>query len=151
MRVDERLKELGIEVPQAAKPVAAYVPAAKVGKWVYISGQMPFRQGKLQVTGKAGSDVSLEVAYEEAKQCAINILAAIKTVAELDDVERVVKVTGFVASAAGFNDQPKVVNGASELFGKVFGDAGLHARAAIGVAELPMNTCVEVEAIVLLK
>ncbi|MEX0975087.1 MAG: RidA family protein [Bacillota bacterium] len=152
MKVEERLKELGIELPAVAKPVAAYVPAVKAEKWVYISGQLPFRQGKLEKTGKAGKDATLEEAYAEAKQCAVNCIAALLSVAgDLDNVERIVKVTGFVASAAGFNDQPKVVNGASELLGQVFGDAGKHARAAVGVAELPLNAVVEVELVALLK
>jgi enamine deaminase RidA (YjgF/YER057c/UK114 family) len=152
VRVEERLKELGIELPQVVKPLASYVPAVKAGQWVYISGQVPMRQGKLAVRGKVGSDVTLETAYEEAKQCAINCIAALKSVAgDLDNVAQIAKVTGFVASAEGFNDQPKVVNGASDLFGKVFGEQGAHARAAVGVAELPMNCCVEVELIALLK
>ncbi|MGE5580335.1 MAG: RidA family protein [Bacillota bacterium] len=152
MTVAETLKNLGIELPAVAKPVAAYVPAVVAGKWVYISGQLPFRQGKLEKTGKVGSDVTLEDAYVEAKQCAINCMAALQSVVgDLDNVLRIVKVTGFVASAPGFNDQPKVVNGASELLGQVFGEAGKHARAAVGVAELPLNACVEVELIALLK
>lgn len=152
MKVEEKLKELGIELPPVAKPVAAYIPAVQAGKWVYISGQLPFRQGKLEKTGKAGKEVTLEEAYAEARQCAINCIAALRSVAgDLDNVERIVKVAGFVASAPGFNDQPKVVNGASELLGQVFGDAGKHARAAVGVAELPLNASVEVELIALLK
>lgn len=152
MNPEGRLKELGIELPAVAKPVAAYVPAVVAGKWVYISGQLPFRQGKLEKTGKAGKDLTLEEAYAEARQSAINCMAALKSVAgDLTNVERIVKVTGFVASAPGFNDQPKVINGASELLSQVFGDAGKHARAAVGVAELPMNTVVEVELIALLK
>ncbi len=152
MKVEEKLKELGIELPAVAKPVAAYVPAVQAGKWVYISGQLPFRQGKLEKTGKAGKEATLEEAYAEAKQCAVNCIAALKSVAgDLDSVEKIVKVTGFVASAPGFNDQPKVVNGASELLGQAFGEAGRHARAAVGVAELPMNAVVEVELVALLK
>jgi len=152
LKVEEKLQELGIELPAVPSPVAAYVPAVKAGKWVYISGQLPFRQGKLAKTGKAGKEVTLEEAYAEARQCAINCLAALKSVAgDLDSVERIVKLTGFVASAEGFNDQPKVVNGASELIVQVFGDAGKHARAAVGVAELPMNAVVEVELIAHLK
>ncbi len=146
MKVEERLKQVGIDIPEVVKPVAAYVPALRVGNWVYVSGQMPARQGKITRTGKVGSDVTTEEAYEEAKQCAVNCIAAIKSVVgeELDKV-RIVKVTGFVASAARYNDQPKVVNGASELFAQAFGDAGHHARAAVGVAELPLNVCCEVE------
>ncbi len=152
MKVEARLKELGIEIPEVAKPVAAYVPAVLAGKWVYISGQLPFKQGKLERTGKVGREVTLEEAQADAATCAVNCIAALRSVAgDLDNVERIVKVTGFVASAPGFNDQPKVVNGASELLGKAFGEAGLHARAAVGVAELPLNACVEVELIALLK
>lgn len=152
MKIEETLKSLGIELPAVARPLAAYVPAVVAGKWVYISGQLPFRQGKLEKTGKAGKELTLEEAYAEARQCAINCVAALKSVAgDLDNVERIVKVTGFVASAPGFNDQPKVVNGASEVIGQIFGEAGKHARAAVGVAELPMNTPVEVELIALLK
>ncbi|MGI6631594.1 MAG: RidA family protein [Bacillota bacterium] len=152
MKFEQKLNELGIQLPEVAKPVAAYVPAVVADKWVYISGQLPFRQGKLEKTGKVGKDVTLEEAYQEAKQCAVNCLAALKSVAgDLDNVEKIVKVGGFVASAPGFNDQPKVVNGASELFGQVFGEVGAHARAAVGVAELPMNACVEVELVALLK
>lgn len=152
MKVEARLKELGIEIPPVAKPVAAYVPAVVAEKWVYISGQLPFRQGKLEKTGKVGREVTLEEAQEESRQCAINCIAALKSVAgDLDNVERIVKVTGFVASAPGFNDQPKVINGASELLGQVFGEKGEHARAAVGVAELPLNASVEVELIALLK
>lgn len=152
MSYEDRLHELGIQLPEVAKPVAAYVPAVKVDKWVYISGQLPFRQGKLERTGKVGSEVSLEEAYGEARQCAINCLAALKSVCgSLDNVERIVKVTGYVASAPGFNDQPKVINGASELLVQVFGEAGRHARAAVGVLELPMNACCEVELVAILK
>ncbi len=151
MKVEENLKQLGIEISEVAKPVAAYVPAVRAGEWVYISGQLPFRQGKLAKFGKVGSDVSAEEAYQEAKQCGVNCIAALKSVVGDLDKVRIVKVTGFVASAAGFNDQPKVVNGASELFAKAFGDAGLHARAAVGVAELPLNACCEVELIALVQ
>lgn len=152
MKVEEKLKELGIQLPEVAKPVAAYVPAVVAGKWVYISGQLPFRQGKLEKIGKAGKDATLDEAYAEARQCAVNCIAALKSAAgDLDNVERIVKVTGFVASASGFNDQPKVINGASELFTEVFGEAGKHARVAVGIAELPMNAVVEVEMVALLK
>jgi len=152
VKVEEKLKELGIELPPVAKPVAAYVPAVKAGNWVYVSGQIPFRDGKLRKTGKVGRDVTIEEAYEEAKQCAVNCLAALKSVAcDLDNVERIVKVTGYVASADGFTDQPKIVNGASELLVQVFGDAGKHARAAVGVAELPLDAPCEVELIALIK
>lgn len=152
MKIEEKLAELGLTLPQVPAPVAAYVPAVKAGNWVFVSGQTPMKDGQLKVKGKLGKDVSLEDAYEEAKQCALNIMAAVKSVAgSLDNVEQIVKLSGFVASTPDFTDAPKVVNGASELFGKVFGDRGKHARAAVGVASLPLDCCVEIEAIVLLK
>ncbi len=152
MKIEDRLTELGLSLPEVPAPVAAYVPAVRAGNWVYVSGQTPFRDGKLRVKGKVGKDVTLEDAYEEAKQCALNIMAAVKSVAgSLDNVERIVKLVGFVASTPDFTDAPKVVNGASELFVQVFGDKGKHARSAVGVASLPLDCCVEVEAVVLLK
>ncbi len=152
MKIEERLTELGLSLPEVPAPVAAYVPAVRAGNWVYVSGQTPFRDGKLRVKGKVGSDVTLEDAYQEAKQCALNIMAAVKSVAgSLDNVERIVKLVGFVASTPDFTDAPKVVNGASELFVQVFGDKGKHARSAVGVASLPLDCCVEVEAVVLVK
>ncbi|HON86941.1 MAG: RidA family protein [Firmicutes bacterium] len=152
MKIEDRLAELGLSLPEVPAPVAAYVPAVRAGNWVYVSGQTPFRDGKLRVKGKVGKDVTLEDAYEEAKQCALNIMAAVKSVAgSLDNVERIVKLVGFVASTPDFTDAPKVVNGASELFVQVFGDKGKHARSAVGVASLPLDCCVEVEAVVLLK
>lgn len=150
--VEERLKSLGVVIPSPAKPVAAYVPAVVAGKWVYISGQLPFKDGKLGKTGKVGKDLTTEEAYVEARQSAINCLAALKdAVRDLDKVARIVKVTGFVAVAEGYTDPPKVVNGASEFLGQVFGDEGKHARSAVGVAELPMGAPCEVELIALLK
>ena len=152
MKIEDRLAELGLSLPEVPAPVAAYVPAVRAGNWVYVSGQTPFRDRKLRVKGKVGKDVTLEDAYEEAKQCALNIMAAVKSVAgSLDNVERIVKLVGFVASTPDFTDAPKVVNGASELFVQVFGDKGKHARSAVGVAALPLDCCVEVEAVVLLK
>jgi enamine deaminase RidA (YjgF/YER057c/UK114 family) len=139
---------LGIRLPTAAAPVAAYVPAVRSGSHVYVSGQLPVVDGKLMASGKVGGDVSADDAKELAKRCALNALAAIDSVVGLDRVVRVVKVVGFVASAPGFTGQPGVINGASELFGAVFGDAGRHARSAVGVAELPLNAPVEVEVIV---
>ncbi len=150
--VEEKLKEMGIQVPAAAKPLAAYVPAVKTDGYVYTSGQIPLVDGKLCCTGKVGKDVALEDAYAAAKICAINCLAAIKTVVgSLDEIKQVVKVVGFVNSAPGFSAQPKVVNGASEFLGEVFGDAGRHARSAVGVSELPIDSPVEIELIVKLK
>ena len=142
-----RLAELGYEVPPVVAPVAAYVPAVRTGQHVYVSGQLPFVDGKLLATGKCGDAVSTEEAKKAAERCALNLLGAVHALVGLDSVVRVVKIVGFVASAPGYTDQPEVVNGASELLGKVFGDAGQHARSAVGVAELPRNTPVEVEAI----
>ena len=128
-------------------PVAAYVPAVRTGNYVYVSGQLPMVDGKLPATGKVGEDGHPEQAKELARQCALNALGAVTPLVGLDKVVRVVKIVGFVASAPGFTGQPGVVNGASELLGEVFGEAGEHARSAVGVAALPLNTPVEVEAI----
>jgi enamine deaminase RidA (YjgF/YER057c/UK114 family) len=143
-----RLAELGLELPPLTPPLAAYVPAVQSGQHVYVSGQVPMVDGELLETGKVGADVTPERAKELAARCALNALAAIDSLVGLDRVARVVKVVGFVASAAGFTGQPGVINGASELFGEVFGDAGRHARSAVGVAELPLGAPVEVEVIV---
>lgn len=143
-----RLAELGLTLPEVAAPVAAYVPAVQSGKHVYVSGQVPVREGKLLATGKVGAEVSAEQAKELAQQCALNIMAAIDALVGLENVVKVVKLTGFVASAPGFTGQSTVINGASELFGAVFGEAGRHARSAVGVAELPLGVPVEVDAIV---
>lgn len=142
-----RLAELGYEVPPVVAALAAYVPAVKTGQHVYVSGQLPFVDGKLLATGKCGDTVSTEDAKQLAERCALNLLGAVNALVGLDAVVRVVKIVGFVASAPGYTDQPEVVNGASELLGKVFGEAGQHARSAVGVAELPRNAPVEVEAI----
>jgi enamine deaminase RidA (YjgF/YER057c/UK114 family) len=142
-----RLAELGYEVPPAVAPVAAYVPAVRTGQHVYVSGQLPFVDGQLLATGKCGDTVSTEDAKKLAERCALNLLGAVNALVGLDSVVKVVKIVGFVASAPGYTDQPEVVNGASELLGKVFGEAGQHARSAVGVAELPRNAPVEVEAI----
>ncbi|MFE2750436.1 RidA family protein [Actinosynnema sp. NPDC059335] len=143
-----RLAELGVELPEVAAPVAAYVPAVRTGNLVFTSGQLPFVRGALAATGKVGGDVSPEEAKGHARTCALNALAAVDALVGLDSVARVVKVVGFVASADGFTGHPAVVNGASELLGEVFGEAGRHARAAVGVAELPLGAPVEVELIV---
>jgi enamine deaminase RidA (YjgF/YER057c/UK114 family) len=143
-----KLAELGLTLPPVVPPVAAYVPAVRTGNHVYVSGQLPMVDGKLPATGKVGDDVSPETAKELAATCALNALAAINSVVPLADVVRVVKVGGFVAAAPGFTAIPAVVNGASELFGAVFGDAGQHARSAVGVAELPAGTPVEVDVVV---
>jgi enamine deaminase RidA (YjgF/YER057c/UK114 family) len=131
---DERLAELGLTVPEVPKPVAAYVPAVRNGNHVFTSGQLPMRSGELMMTGKVGGDVTAEQAYECAQQCALNALAAVKSVVgDLSAVKQVVKVVVFVASTPDFTGQPGVANGVSELLGKVFGDAGVHARSAVGV------------------
>ena len=150
--VEDRLAELGLAVPEVVPPVAAYAPAVLDGSRVYVSGQVPMVDGVLPETGRVGEGEGLvkpERATELAAFCALNALAAVKSVVgDLDRVERIVKVVGFVASDPSFTGQPGVVNGASELFGKVFGDAGVHARSAVGVVALPLDAPVEVEVIV---
>jgi enamine deaminase RidA (YjgF/YER057c/UK114 family) len=150
--VVEKLSALGLTLPTAAAPVAAYVPAVKSGNLIFTAGQLPVVDGKLVKEGKVGSDVTAEAAKELAQICALNALAAISLVADLEQVERVIRVGGFVNCAPGFIAIPGVVNGASELLIKIFGDVnGKHARTAVGVAELPLNAPVEVELIVQLK
>jgi len=146
--VTSRLAELGIELPAVVAPLAAYVPAVRTGNLVYTSGQLPMVEGALPQAGKVGAAVSPEEAKALARTCALNALAAVHSLVGIDSVARVVKVVGFVASAPGFNGQPGVINGASELFGEVFGDAGAHARSAVGVSELPLDSPVEVEIVV---
>ena len=143
-----RLAELGLDLPSVVPPVAAYVPAVRTGSLVYTSGQLPMVDGAMAHTGLVGGPVTPEQAKEQARACALNALAAVHALVGLDNVTRVVKVVGFVASAPGFTGQPGVVNGASELLGEVFGDAGAHARSAVGVAALPLDAPVEVELIV---
>lgn len=142
------LSELGIELPPVVAPLAAYVPAVQTGNLVYTSGQLPITDGQLLSSGKVGADVTAEDAKQLARVCALNALAAVHALVGIDAVVKVIKVVGFVASAPGFDGQPGVINGASELFGEVFGDAGAHARSAVGVAELPRNAPVEVEIVV---
>lgn len=152
MSFEAKVKELGLEIPEAPKPVAAYVPGVMIDGYIYTSGQIPFVNGDLKFTGKVGAEVSEDQAYEAAKVCAINCLGVVKSlVGSLDKIEKIVKVTGFVNSAAGFTAQPKVVNGASELLGEIFGEVGQHSRSAVGVSELPANAAVEVEMIVKVK
>lgn len=147
-----RLAELGMVLPAVPAPLAAYVPAIVVDGWIYTAGQLPLRDGSLVAEGVVGGDVTVAEATECAEQCAVNALAAIASVSGgLDNVAQIVKVTGFVASAPGFTGQPQVVNGASELLGRVMGDAGRHARSAVGVTALPMNAPVEVEFIARLR
>lgn len=146
--LEDHLKDLGYELPAVPRPAGSYVPAARAGALLFTAGQLPLREGRLTYTGKVGGDVSTEEAKEAARLCAINALAAVKAEAGLENVRRIIKVTGYVASAAGFNDQPGVMNGASELLGEIFGERGLHARSAVGVAELPLDAPVEVELVV---
>ena len=145
---EARLAELGLTLPEVVRPLAAYVPAVRTGSYVYVSGQLPMVNGELPATGKVGAEVDVAQAKALARVCALNALAAAAAAAGgLDAITRIVKVTGFVASAPDFTDQPLVVNGASELLVEVFGDAGRHARSAVGVAALPRDTPVEVELI----
>jgi enamine deaminase RidA (YjgF/YER057c/UK114 family) len=144
----ERLRELGLTLPTVAAPAGAYIPARRAGPLVFTAGQLPFVDGVLAATGKVGTEVTPEQGYDLARTCALNALAAVDGLVGLDAVVGVVKVVGFVASAPGFTGQPGVVNGASELLGAVFGEAGRHARSAVGVAELPLGAPVEVELVV---
>lgn len=146
--VSDRLGELGIQLPDVVAPLAAYVPAVRTGNLVYTAGQLPIVEGELLQTGKVGGDVSSEDGKALARVCGLNALAAVHALVGIDSVVRVVKVVGFVASAPGFGGQPGVINGASELFGEIFGEAGAHARSAVGVSELPRDAPVEVEIIV---
>jgi enamine deaminase RidA (YjgF/YER057c/UK114 family) len=150
--VSEKLASLGLTLPTAAAPVAAYVPAVKTGNLVFTAGQLPVVDGKLVLTGKVGSDVTPEDAKKMAEICALNALAAISLVADIDQIEKIVRVGGFVNGIPGFVSIPAVINGASELLIKLFGDVnGKHARTAVGVADLPLNAPVEVEMVVQLK
>ncbi|WP_308016484.1 RidA family protein [Jidongwangia harbinensis] len=142
-----RLAEMGLTLPQVVPPLAAYVPAVQSGSYVYVSGQLPLVDGKLPYTGKVGAEVSPEQAVESARICGLNALAAIDALVGLGQLVKIVKVTGFVASAPGFTGQPAVINGASDLFGEVLGELGRHARSAVGVSELPLGAPVEVEVI----
>ncbi|MGI9588724.1 MAG: RidA family protein [Dietzia maris] len=143
-----KLDQLGLELPTVVPPVANYVPAVRTGAFVYTSGQLPMVDGALAATGKVGAEVAAEQAAELARTCALNALAAVDGLVGIDSVVKVVKVVGFVASAPGFSGQPGVLNGASDVLGEIFGDAGVHARSAVGVSELPLNAPVEVELVV---
>ena len=152
MNIKEKLAELGLTLPVAAVPVAAYVPAVKTGNLVFTAGQLPIVDGKVVITGKVGAEVTPEQAKDMAQICALNALAAISLVADIDQIERIIRVGGFVNGVPGFVAIPQVVNGASELLIKLFGEVnGKHARTAIGVAELPLNAPVEIEMVVQLK
>jgi enamine deaminase RidA (YjgF/YER057c/UK114 family) len=152
MSFEKRLAELGITLPEVAAPVAAYVPAVQTGSYIYTSGQLPFVEGKLPATGKVGEGdglISADDAAAYARTCALNALAAVRSVTgSLDAISRIVKVVGFVASDPSFTGQPAVINGASSVLGEIFGDAGVHARSAVGVAVLPLDSPVEVELVV---
>ncbi len=149
MTVEQKLQSMGITIPETPKPVAAYIPALQVNDLIFTSGQIPIVKGELKFKGKLGAEISKEQGYQAAKICALNALSAIKgVVVDLDRIEQVVKVVGFVASAEGFTEQPVVINGASEFLQEVLGEKGLHARSAVGVAELPLGVPVEVELIV---
>lgn len=148
MSPEAKLAELGVTLPEVAAPGGAYVPTVRTGNYVYASGQVPFKDGVLMSTGKVGAEVGLEQAQAAARQCAINLLAALKAeVGDLSRVKRIVKLLVFVASAPDFTDQPKVGNGASDFIVEVFGEAGRHARSAVGLAQLPLGVPVEVELI----
>ena len=145
MSIRERLTELGLQIPVAAKPVAAYVPAARSGNLIFTAGQLPMVDGAMLATGKVGSEVDVDAAKGLAQVCALNCLAAVETLVPIEKITRIVRVVGYVNGASGFTNQPAVVNGASELFLNLWGEAGKHARSAVGVAELPLNAPVEIE------
>lgn len=147
--VEEKLLQMGLELPDPPKPVAAYVPCMRAGNLLFVSGQVPRVNGELKYRGHLGSELTLEDGVQAARHCALNALSAVKKeLGSLDRIRRIVKVTGYVSSAAGFNDQPKVLDGASLLLNQLLGNRGQHARAAVGVNELPLNVAVEVEMIV---
>ncbi len=150
--IEEKIKELGFELPEVAKPVAAYIPALVSGDFVFTAGQIPFVKGELKYKGKVGAELTLEDGQKAAEICALNCLAAVKGVTgDLNKIERIVKLSVFVNSVDGYGDQPKVANGASELIGQIFGEIGKHARSAVGVSGLPLNAAVEIEMIVKVK
>jgi enamine deaminase RidA (YjgF/YER057c/UK114 family) len=150
--IEKRLLELGIELPPAAKPLAAYVPGVKVNDMIYTSGQLPLVNGELKYKGKVGADISEADAKKAAEICVINCLSVLRDLSgDLDKVKRIVKLTVFISSAPGFTNQPEVANGASELLEKIFGEKGKHARSAVGVSELPRNAAVEIELVAAVK
>lgn len=145
----DKLSELGIELPEPTAPIASYVPAVLTGNYVFVSGQIPIRDGKLVCEGRIPDDVSIEEGYEAAKLVAINILAVVKGVTgDLSRIKRIVRLNGFVQSDSGFTMQPQVINGASDLFVEIFGEIGKHSRAAVGVSSLPLNSPVEIDAVI---
>lgn len=149
MTPEERLAELGLAVPEVPTPVAVYLPAVRTGNYIFTSGQLPMRDGQLIATGKVGGEITTEQAVECARQCALNAIAAVRAeIGDLSKIKRIVKVVAFVASTPDFTGQPGVANGASELFGEVFGEIGRHARSAVGVSVLPLDAPVEVELLV---
>ena len=146
---EEKIQQMGVTIPSAAKPLAAYIPALQIGNLVMTSGQVPIADGIIKYQGKVGKDISEEHGKEAAKLCALNCLGAIKNlIGSLNKIKRVVKLTVFVSSAEGFTSQPKIANGASEFIAEIFGEAGMHTRSAVGVSELPLNAAVEIEMIV---
>jgi enamine deaminase RidA (YjgF/YER057c/UK114 family) len=152
MKIEDKIRSLGFEIPETPKPVAAYIPALLVNDLVFTSGQLPVVGGELKFKGKIGNEISKDQGYEAARICALNALSAVKSViGDLDKIDRIVKVVGFVASAEGFTGQPAVINGASEFLKEVFGEKGMHARSAVGVVELPLGAAVEVEMIIKVK
>ena len=145
MSVRARLQDLGLKIPVAAKPVAAYIPAIRTGNLIFTAGQLPLVDGQMAATGKVGSEVDMDEAKKLAEICALNCLAAVETILPIEKIVRIVRVVGYVNGAPGFTNQPAVINGASELFVNLWGESGKHARSAVGVAELPLNAPVEVE------
>ena len=145
MSIRDNLRDLGLEVPVAPKPVAAYVPAIRTGNLIFTAGQLPLVNGQMVATGKVGQEVDVEQAKKLAEVCALNCLAAVETIVPIERIFRIVRVVGYVNGTAGFTNQPAVINGASELFLNLWGDSGKHARSAVGVAELPLNAPVEIE------
>lgn len=149
MEIEKKMRGLGLELPEVPKPVASYVPAVRSGNYVYTSGQVPFAKGELMYRGKLGGDLTIEQGYECARVTALNCLAAVKSVTDdLDRVKQIVRVTGFINSAPGFTDQPKVLNGASDLLVEIFGERGKHSRLAIGTSELPLGAPLEIDMVV---
>lgn len=149
MEIEKRIKSLGLNLPEVPKPVASYVPAVQSGNYVFTSGQIPFVKGELKYRGKIGDNLTQEEGYECARVTVLNCLAAVKSViGDLDRIKQIVRVTGFINSAPGFQDQPKVLNGASDLLVEIFGERGKHSRLALGTSELPLGAAIEIDLIV---